>query len=1005
MFTTDGESEIFSRSSQVPRQRGLFTVFNVPKKNSTLLKLELYMKLSPSHFAQDIFAFRHISENEKDLRVMLDAVGSNSLHALCAEIVPNNIALHTPLELPEALSERDATQALLELANKNIVGRSAIGMGYFGTITPPVIKRNVLENPAWYTAYTPYQPEISQGRLEALLNYQTMISEICGYDIANASLLDEATAAAEAMAMAHRISLSESNIFYVHEDVLPQTLAVLQTRAEPIGIKLQVGNLDLTQSQEYFGGLISVPGVSGHVLHDEEIATFAANMAAHKAVSIAAVDLLYSCIATPVGQLGVDIAIGTSQRFGVPLGMGGPHAAFIATKSEFSRSLPGRLVGVSTDTEGRPALRLALQTREQHIRREKATSNICTAQVLLANIAGFYGSWHGREGLQKIALRVHSYTSVLRTALMSAGHTVTNETWFDTLTVVPRGGDAAALVSTVSKDEWFLRHTSPNEVGISIDETMTIEDLNTLAGFFGCAGEIQNLWSTEVDSCFKEIRQDLFLNHRAFTDYRTEHEMLRYLRHLADKDLALDRTMIPLGSCTMKLNATSQMEPITWPQFANIHPFAPVHTQLGSRELIDQLEKWLCSITGYDAISLQPNAGSQGEFAGLLAIRAYHQSRNEARRNICLIPSSAHGTNAASAVMAGMKVHVVKCDDEGNVDVGHLEELCIQYSHDLAALMITYPSTHGVFETAVTDICALIHTHGGQVYVDGANLNALVGLAQPGKFGADVSHLNLHKTFCIPHGGGGPGVGPVAVKSHLASFLPTVHQYNSPKTKETPLVGPVSGAPFGSAGILPIPWMYISTMGPHQLRHATERAILHANYIAKKLGDAFPVLFTGKNQRVAHECILDLRPLTKSTGVTVDDVAKRLMDLGFHAPTISFPVAGTLMVEPTESESLSEIERFCDAMLLIRQEIKDIENAFISVEDSPLRFAPHTVVDVAGEWTRQYSRSTALYPSVTGLARSYFPPVSRIDAASGDRNLVCSCAPLEQYAEAHYQSS
>ncbi len=970
-----------------------------------LLKLEPHMKLSPSHFSQDRFAQRHISDNEKDVQTMLDVVGSISISELCAEIVPRNIALDTLLELPEAVSERDATAALLELANKNIVGRSAIGMGYFGTITPPVIKRNVLENPAWYTAYTPYQPEISQGRLEALLNYQTMISEICGYDIANASLLDESTAAAEAMAMAHRVSSSESNTFYVHEDVLPQTLAVLQTRAEPIGITIEVGNLDLSKSQEYFGGLISVPGVSGHVLRDEEIASFAANMAAVNAISIAAVDLLYSCIATPVGHLNIDVAIGTSQRFGVPLGMGGPHAAFIAIKSEHSRSLPGRLVGVSTDTEGRPALRLALQTREQHIRREKATSNICTAQVLLANIAGFYGSWHGREGLQSIALRVHSYTSVLRTALMSAGHTVTNDTWFDTLSVIPRSGDAAALVSTVAKDEWYLRHSTPNEVGVSIDETMTIEDLNTLAGFFGCAGEIQNLWATEVESCLTQVRQDSFLNHRAFTDYRTEHEMLRYLRQLADKDLALDRTMIPLGSCTMKLNATSQMEPITWPQFANIHPYAPTNTQLGSRELIDQLEKWLCSITGYDAISLQPNAGSQGEFAGLLAIRAYHKSRNDAHRNICLIPSSAHGTNAASAVMAGMKVHVVKCDDEGNVDMSHLEELCSQHSNNLAALMITYPSTHGVFETTVTDICGLVHQHGGQVYVDGANLNALVGLAQPGKFGADVSHLNLHKTFCIPHGGGGPGVGPVAVKAHLAAFLPAVHQYNSPKQLEAAPVGPVSGAPFGSAGILPIPWMYISTMGPHQLRYATQRAILHANYIAQQLGDAFPVLYTGKNNRVAHECILDLRPLTKSTGVTVDDVSKRLMDLGFHAPTISFPVAGTLMVEPTESESLREIDRFCDAMLLIRQEIRDIENELIGIDESPLRFAPHTVVDVSGEWTRKYSRSTALYPSVTGLARSYFPPVSRIDAASGDRNLVCSCAPLEQYAETHYQSS
>ena len=958
------------------------------------------MKLSPSAFQVVPFEHRHMSNNDESLRAMLKLVDAKSLDDLTNQTVPSSIALQGLLNLPAAATENAALNELRELAARNEVGRSAIGMGYFGTVTPPVIQRNVLENPSWYTAYTPYQPEISQGRLEALLNFQTMVSEICGFEIANASLLDEATAAAEAMAMAHRVSKSDSNTFFVHEDVLPQTLAVLHTRAEPIGIALHVGSFSDVTAGDFFGGLVSHPGLSGQIYDDNVLIQFATELRNQKAISIAIVDLLATCIVTPVGTLGFDAAVGTSQRFGVPMGMGGPHAAFLATRSEHARALPGRLVGVATDTKGRPALRLALQTREQHIRREKATSNICTAQVLLANIAGFYASWHGREGLQAIATRIHSYTTVLHAALTSAGHEVVNSAWFDTLTVRARSGDATSMVATAMKEGWFLRHTEKSEVGISLDETTTPDDVRQLAGLFGCAEGVEALWTTALESPIRHWRSDDFLNHRAFTNYRSEHEMLRYLRRLADKDLALDRTMIPLGSCTMKLNSTSEMTPITWPEFADLHPFSPAATQTGSREMIRQLENWLCEITGYDAVSLQPNAGSQGEFAGLLAIRAFHRSQGDQQRTVCLIPSSAHGTNAASAVMAGMSVQVVRCDEQGNVDIEHLRELAEANSTTLAALMITYPSTHGVFESAVSEICDIIHHHGGQVYVDGANLNALVGLAQPGKFGADVSHLNLHKTFCIPHGGGGPGVGPVAVKAHLAGFLPAVVNFNSPQNDAAPYaVGPVSSAPFGSACILPIPWMYIRMMGPDGLRRATQRAILHANYVASRLGQAFPILYRGANGRIAHECILDLRPLTKSTGVTVDDVAKRLMDLELHAPTVSFPVGGTLMVEPTESEELGEIDRFCDAMLLIRQEIANVEAGLISMEDSPLRHAPHVVADTVGTWDRRYSREEALFPRSQRHAKNYFTPVSRIDAASGDRNLVCTCAPLEAYAD------
>jgi len=962
------------------------------------------MKLSASSFGPDVFEHRHMSDRASDIAHMLKTVGAPDLDTLARETVPAVIAMTDALDLPAALSETAALERLRHHAGKNRMARSAIGMGYYGTVTPAVIQRNVLENPAWYTAYTPYQPEISQGRLEALLNFQTMVAEITGFDLSNASLLDEATAAAEAMTMAHRVSSSKSETFFVHQDVLPQTLAVLRTRAEPLGIRIEVGALDDVGIDAAFGAYVSLPSASGHVIDNDSLRAFTDRVHAAGGIAIASVDLLALCLITPPGTLGFDVAVGSSQRFGVPMGFGGPHAGFLATTVQYSRSLPGRLVGVSVDTEGRPALRLALQTREQHIRREKATSNICTAQVLLANIAGLYASWHGREGLQRIASRVHAYTSALAAALRAGGHTVVNTSWFDTLTIVP-SEPADRVVERASATGWNLRRVSTTEVGVAFDETTSAADVAAVASFFGCTDQLAAVWTTEIASPLGEPRTDTFLEHEAFRAYRTEHEMLRYLRRLADKDLALDRTMIPLGSCTMKLNATSEMIPITWPEFAGLHPFVPREDAQGYVDMIRELEAWLCAATGYDAVSLQPNAGSQGEFAGLLAIRAYHRARGDEHRTVCLIPSSAHGTNAASAVMAGMTVRVVKCDDLGNVDVDDLRQQIAGAGDGLAALMITYPSTHGVFEEAVSEICALVHDAGGQVYVDGANLNALVGLAQPGKFGADVSHLNLHKTFCIPHGGGGPGVGPVAVRSHLAAYLPAEIDFGSPDADSKHAVGPVSAAPYGSAGILPISWMYIAMMGPDGLRRATQRAVLHANYIAARLDDAFPVLYRGANGRIAHECILDLRPLSKSTGVSVDDVAKRLMDHGFHAPTVSFPVAGTLMVEPTESEDLTELDRFCDAMIAIRREIADVESGAVAIEDSPLRHAPHTVADVSGDWNRRYSRDTALYPLIQTRSRLYFPPVSRIDAAAGDRNLVCSCTPLEEYARAQEESS
>ena len=933
----------------------------------------------------DDFVSRHIGPTVGEQQHMLDVIGVGSMDELLRATVPGSILMDGPLPLPAPRSVGDVMAELRGLAERNHPRVSLIGQGYYGTDTPPVVLRNVLENPAWYTAYTPYQPEISQGRLEALLNFQTMVTELTGFELANASLLDEATAAAEAMTMARRTSKSQSARFVVHHDTHPQTINVMATRAEPVGIDLVVGEVDEVDAG-CFGLLLSLPTSTGAV-PDWRAAIDRAH--AVGAIVVVATDLLACVLTTPPAALGADIAIGSAQRFGVPMGFGGPHAAFIATTDAGARALPGRLVGVSTDTAGRPALRLALQTREQHIRREKATSNICTAQVLLANIAAFYAVWHGPEGLRRIAERVHRLTSMAVAALRAAGAVTVHDTWFDTVTV---RCDADAALATGRAAGLDLRHVDEAHVSFSFDELTSPELLRRVLAVFGADAHLADDLGDAPEGLL-DRRTDEFLTQSVFDRYHTEHELLRYLRRLADRDLALDRTMIPLGSCTMKLNATVEMEPITWPEFAHVHPFAPDDETEGYRTLIDQLEQMLVAVTGYDAVSLQPNAGSQGEFAGLLAIRGYHRGLGQLDRTVCLIPSSAHGTNAASAVMAGMSVVVVACDEHGNVDVADLRTKAAAAGERLAAAMVTYPSTHGVFEEAIREICEVVHQYGGQVYVDGANLNALVGMAQPGKFGADVSHLNLHKTFCIPHGGGGPGVGPVAVKDHLAPYLPA-HPLSGAAG------GAVAAAPFGSAGILPISWVYIALMGASGLRDATAAAILSANYLATRLHDAYPVLYRGANGHVGHECIIDLRPITKATGVSVDDVAKRLMDYGFHAPTMSFPVAGTLMIEPTESETLRELDRFCDAMLAIRAEIERVASGEWPVDDSPLRHAPHTAEDLLGEWTRPYSRELGAYPLDTLRAAKYFPHVSRIDSAYGDRNLICTCEPLEAYADA-----
>jgi glycine dehydrogenase len=931
------------------------------------------------------FHERHIGPDQSEIDHMLGVIGAESLAAMIDETVPAGIR-DDSLDLPPAMSEVEAVDRLQSLADRNVVAKSMIGMGYHGTVTPPVVKRNVLEDPAWYTAYTPYQPEISQGRLEALLNFQTMVSDLTGLDVANASLLDEGTAAAEAMAMAHRADKGERDTFLVDAGCHPQTIAVVRTRAIPVGIDVVVADPDDFDLSDAFGVLLQYPSTTGEI---RDFGGLAATAAEANLTVVVAADLLALTLLTPPGEWGAHIAVGSTQRFGVPMGFGGPHAAYIATTDALVRSLPGRLVGVSKDSAGRMAHRLALQTREQHIRRERATSNVCTAQVLLAVIAGFYAAWHGPDGLTAIARHVHSQASRLAAGIRDAGWELAHDTWFDTITVVTGERTSDVLEAAVSMGI-NLRHVDDARVGISCDQTTTKADVGAVLEAFGA--------SVPAGDLPAGIPQDLertseFLTHPVFHQYRSETEMLRYLRMLSDKDLALDRTMIPLGSCTMKLNATSEMIPITWPGFADIHPFVPADQVRGYHRLIEDLEEWLAEITGYDAVSLQPNAGSQGEFAGLLAIRAFHDANGESNRTVCLIPSSAHGTNAASAVMAGFEVVVVACDDQGNVDVGDLSDKLTKHEGRVGALMVTYPSTHGVFEEAISEICGMIHDAGGQVYVDGANLNALVGIAKPGRFGADVSHLNLHKTFTIPHGGGGPGVGPIGVRQHLAPYLP-----GHPISGASTAVGPVSAARWGSAGILPIPWAYIAMMGSKGLRRASEVAILSANYLATRLSEAYPILYRGRNGRVAHECIVDLRPLTKSSGITAEDVAKRLADYGFHAPTLSFPVPGTLMIEPTESESLPELDRFCEAMLSIRDEIRRVESGEWPRDDNPLVGAPHPVQDLIGDWSRAYPAEIAAFPVTSLRTKGYFPPVGRVDGPGGDRNLVCACPPLADYA-------
>ncbi|MEI2416932.1 aminomethyl-transferring glycine dehydrogenase [Orrella sp. JC864] len=936
------------------------------------------------------FVSRHIGPAEDDLHKMLSVVGADSLQALIEQVVPPSIRLQEPLDLPAPRSEPDVLAELREMAARNEVYRSYIGQGYYGTHTPNVVLRNVLENPAWYTAYTPYQPEISQGRLEALLNFQTMVADLTGLDISNASLLDEGTAAAEAMTLARRGSRSASQVFFVSQHCHPQTIEVVRTRAEGLGIELAIGD-EAQGLPDCFGVLLQYPQSLGAV---GDYRALAESVHAKGGIVACATDLLALALLAPPGEWGADIAVGSAQRFGVPFGFGGPHAGFMACRDALKRNMPGRLVGVSKDAQGKPALRLALQTREQHIRREKATSNICTAQVLLAVMAGLYAVWHGPQGIAAIARRINAQAAQLRAALQAAGHEVLNDSFFDTL-LVRTGSRTATVLQAAAQARINLRHVDAERVAVSLDETVTDADLAALAGVFGAQlGEAAAAGGIPAALA----RQGAILSHPVFSSVKSETDMLRYLRRLADKDLALDRSMIPLGSCTMKLNATAEMIPITWPGFAHIHPFAPASQTAGYAELIGKLSRALCEITGYDAISLQPNSGAQGEYAGLLAIRAYHRAQGQGQRDICLIPASAHGTNPASAQMVGMEVVVVASDAQGNVDLDDLAARIAQAGDRLAALMITYPSTHGVFEESITQICAMIHDAGGQVYLDGANMNAMVGVARPGRFGSDVSHLNLHKTFCIPHGGGGPGVGPVALRGHLAPYLPGVVGSDGKLVADTP-VGPVSAAPYGSAGILPIPYVYIALMGAQGLRRATEVAILNANYIATRLKDHYKVLYTGRNGRVAHECILDVRPLKDSSGVSAEDIAKRLIDYGFHAPTMSFPVAGTLMVEPTESEGLHELDRFIDAMIAIRQEIAQIERGERDRDDNVLRNAPHTAQTLLAEdWHHDYPRQQAAYPVASLREGKYWPPVARVDNAYGDRNLVCACPPLEAYA-------
>lgn len=939
------------------------------------------------------FIARHIGPDASATQALLNTLGLDSLDALTDAVIPKSIRGTSVLALPQGQSEADALAALKAIAGRNQLLKSWIGQGYYNTHTPAPILRNLLENPAWYTAYTPYQPEISQGRLEALLNFQTLISDLTGLPIANASLLDEATAAAEAMTFCKRLSKNKSaHAFFASQHCHPQTLAVLRTRAEPLGIEIVVGDeRELGDTGAFFGALLQYPASQGDVFDYQGVVE---RFHGSQALVAVAADLLALTLLAPPGEFGADVAIGSAQRFGVPLGFGGPHAAYFSTRDAYKRDMPGRLVGVSIDRHGHPAYRLAMQTREQHIRREKATSNICTAQVLLANIASMFAVYHGPAGLKQIAERTHALTVLLAAGLAELGIEAEQHTFFDTVTL-RTGAHTAGLHAKARAAGINLREVDAERVGISLDETTRQADVEALWGLFdGPAPSFEALLA-RCDARLPEglRRQSTFLAHPVFNRYHSETELMRYLRKLADKDLALDRTMIPLGSCTMKLNAASEMLPITWAEFGNLHPFVPAEQAQGYQALTDELQDMLCQATGYDAVSLQPNAGSQGEYAGLLAIRAYHLSRGDQQRDVCLIPSSAHGTNPATAHMAGMRVVVTACDARGNVDIADLRAKAEQHREQLAALMITYPSTHGVFEEGIGEICQIIHDHGGQVYIDGANMNAMVGLCAPGKFGGDVSHLNLHKTFCIPHGGGGPGVGPIGVKAHLAPFLPG-HGHLPQQA------GAVAAAPFGSASILPITWMYIRMMGGEGLKRASQMAILNANYIARRLEEHYPVLYTGSNGLVAHECILDLRPIKDASGISVDDVAKRLIDFGFHAPTMSFPVAGTLMIEPTESESREELDRFCEAMIRIREEIRAVEAGTLDKDDNPLKNAPHTAEELVKDWAHGYSREQGAYPLPSLVQAKYWPPVGRVDNVYGDRNLVCACPSIEAYQDA-----
>lgn len=941
------------------------------------------------------FAVRHIGLSQADIESLLDQLGYKDLEEFSRSVLPENIFLEQELDLNDAMSEENALKAIKEISKANSVYRSFIGQGYYGTVTPKVILRNVFENPGWYTSYTPYQAEISQGRLEALINFQTMVGDLTGFEIANASLLDEATAAAESMTLAHRVGKSKSQKFFIDQNCFPQTISVVSARAKPIGIEIVVDDpkkLNDLKEDMYFGALLQYPGNDGAIIDfSQEIKSVHEN----NGLVIMATDLLALTLLKSPGEIGADIAIGSSQRFGVPLGFGGPHAAFMATREQYKRSLPGRLIGASIDADGRTAYRLALQTREQHIRREKATSNICTAQALLAIMAGFYAAYHGPEGLKKIAQSVNSKAIALAKEVNQLGYKLRCSHFFDTVTIQTKTQTKEIFLSA-QKQLMNIRMLDENHISISLDETTSGSEVQSIANLFkGITKKAEAASSYDLPKNI--LRSTEYLTHQVFHLYRTETEMLRYIRKLCDKDIALDRAMIPLGSCTMKLNATSEMIPVGWEEFSNIHPYAPQDQVSGYQTLIEDLEAKLSEITGYAAVSLQPNAGSQGEYAGLLAIDAFHKSNGDQHRKICLIPESAHGTNPASAQMAGMKVVPISCDKKGNIDLEDLQEKASQYSNELAAIMITYPSTHGVFETTVTEVCNIIHDHGGKVYIDGANLNAMVGLCKPGKFGGDVSHLNLHKTFCIPHGGGGPGVGPIGVVKDLAPHLPSDPMTYNPTSNS---VGPVSATNFGSASILPISWMYIQMMGASGLRRATQVAILSANYIAKKLSSHYKILYTGKNDLIAHECILDIRPLKELCGVEVDDIAKRLIDFGFHAPTMSFPVPGTLMIEPTESESLAEIDRFIEAMICIRNEIDELVEGYYSIEDSPLRNAPHCAETVTSDnWQYKYSRSKAAYPVDLKGRNKYWPPIGRVDNVYGDKNLMCSCPSMSDYQE------